>query len=96
MGDIVELPKKRTPKQWARAYMMGELEPIDYEEGGGLFRLMRISDDSRSDIASVQALEKLSRLADLERDVDDKRTIQIKLISIKNDGHDNAVRIDSA
>lgn len=96
MGDVVALPKKRSAKQLARAYMLGELSPHEYSEGGGVLRLMRIADNSRSDIASVQALDKLSRLADLEHENDGNTVMQVKLIAIKNDGNDNAVRIDSA
>lgn len=96
LGDIVDLPKRKTAKQLARSYMMGELAPMDYEDGGGVFRLMRIADESRSDIASVQALDKLSRLADLERDTAENVVIPIRLIDIKNDGQDNAVRITTA
>lgn len=78
--DIVALPKKRSHKEWCRLYMLGELKPSEYATGGGIFRLMRIADGSKSDIASVQALEKLAKLADLEHYGAAETTVDVNLL----------------
>lgn len=96
MGDIVELPKRRSPKQLARAYMMGELSSDEYPKQGGLRNAMILADNADSEIARMQALAFIEKLADLAHEVESIGTIQVKLIDIKNDGFDRAVRIDSA
>jgi hypothetical protein len=96
VSNIIELPKKKSPKQLARAYMMGELSPNEYPPRGGLLNAMLLADGAESEIARMQALTFIEKLADLGRDVDTQSTMQIKLIGIKNDGEGNAVRIESA
>ena len=96
MADIVELPKRKSPKQIARAYMMGDLCPSEYPSRGGLRNAMQIADSAQSEIARMQALAFIEKLADLQHDVDEQKTMQIKLISIKNDGNNKAVRIETA
>lgn len=96
MGDIVELPKRRSPKQLARAYMMGELDALDYPKQGGLRNAMILADNADSEIARMQALAFIEKLADLAHETESIGTIQVKLIDFKNDGFDNAVRIETA
>lgn len=94
--NITQLPNKRNARTLARAYMMGELDESEYPDRGGLRKAMLLADSAESDIAAMQALAFIEKLADLSHDVDVARTMQIKLIGIKNDGNDNAVRIESA
>ncbi len=90
------VPPPRTAKQYAHAYMMGQLEPKDYPMRGGLRGWMMMADEPGLSIAKDNAITKLSKLADLDHEVNDVGIMEIKLIGIKNDGADNAVRIDSA
>lgn len=76
--------------------MMGELLVSDYPPRGGLRNAMLLADGAESEIARMQALAFIEKLADLSHDIDTQATMQIKLISIKNDGEDNAVRIETA
>jgi len=76
--------------------MMGDLAPEDYPPRGGLRNAMLIADGADSEIARMQALAFIEKLADLQHDTDPAQTMQIKLIRIKNDGNDNAVRIETA
>lgn len=93
MAKIDHLPQRKSPKQLARAYMMGELDAKDYPARGGLRNAILLADGAESEIARMQALTFIEKLADLQHDVDPQKLMQIKLISIKNDGHDNAVQI---
>jgi len=96
MAEIHELPKRRTPKQLARAYMMGELDPADYPTQGGLRNWMLLADHAESEIARDAALRALEKLANLGHDFDGDMTVECKLIAIKNDGKGNIERIASA
>lgn len=95
MGDIVELPKRRSPKQLARAYMVGELASAEYPVRGGLRNAMVIADGAESEIARMQALAFIEKLADLQHEQDATTVIDLKLVAIENrDG--KIVEADSA
>lgn len=76
--------------------MMGELPREEYPVQGGLRNAMLLADNADSEIARMQALTFVEKLADLAHEVESIGTIQVKLIDIKNDGFDRAVRIDTA
>lgn len=84
MGDIVKLPKRRSPKQLARAYMVGDLPAEDYPARGGLRNAMVIADSAESEIARMQALAFIEKLADLQHEQDATQVIDIKLVEIYN------------
>jgi len=86
MAEIIPLPKRRSPKQLARAYMMGELESNDYPARGGLRNAMLIADSADSEIARMQALAFIERLADLAHEQDTAEIHDIKLVAIENQG----------
>lgn len=94
-GSIIELPKRRSPKQLARAYMMGELHENDYPIRGGLRNAMLLADGAESEIARMQAVQFIEELADLSHEQDANQVIDLKLVAIENrDG--KIVEVESA
>lgn len=86
-AKIIELPspKRRTPKQLARAYMMGELSPDEYPVRGGL-RERFLAADQQKGMAQDAALKAIEKLAELESEQDPNQVIDIKLVAIENRG----------
>lgn len=85
MGDIVELPTKprRSPRQIARAYMMGELDIEDYPKQGGLLKRL-LAADMQTGMAQDAALKAIEALADLGHEHDTVQVIDLKLVEIEN------------
>lgn len=72
---IVPLPPNRSMQDWCTLYVEGKLSPEEYAKGGGIFRLMRICDDSKSHLSCVQAFQSLTKLADMGKAKNEKAIV---------------------
>lgn len=86
--------KRMSPKAKAKLYMQGSLDEADYAFGGGINRVMRMADSAESDIASLQALQMLGKLAELEYDVEEVKSIPISIVKI-HQPEDKVVRMQA-
>ena len=95
--SVVPLPKRKSPKAIARAYMDGSLEPEDYPKHGGMARWIELAEHAKSEIAKNAALENLKKLAELERADAEDTPIQVNLLPIAAiDDENRIVPIKSA
>jgi hypothetical protein len=65
-GNVTALPKYESPQRLARDFMENKIGRDRYAKGNGIYRLMRMAADSDSEIASIRALEALTKLARLD------------------------------
>lgn len=91
-----ELPKPPSPKTLAKRYMLGLIPPAEYgSKAGGIYRAMRIADNMKSDMAAMQALQYLSKLAELERSDEPETNYDVIIMPIES-RDDKIVPIKSA
>lgn len=82
---MADIPKQPSPKALAKRYMLGLMARADYEsKTGGVYRAMQIADNKKSDMAAMQALQYLSKLAELERSDEPETNYDVIIMPIES------------